>query len=145
VTYASADKQLHADAPALMALKAAYADKGVRDDGRSTPARRPRDPVIADAKAAGLDMPDPLRLRAAGRRRTGRDRAAEVIVIDPRSWTIAYAVLWTALGQPFPSPPPPPGARALQFFFGPPPPPFFFFVDLGGCAQNRRFRGLDIV
>src|SRR4051812_9981549 len=29
VTYASGDKQLRADAPALMALKAAYADKGV--------------------------------------------------------------------------------------------------------------------
>src|SRR3979490_3008909 len=57
VTYASGDKQIHADAPALMALKAAYADKGVEMLAVATRLGERRDPVIADAKAAGLDMP----------------------------------------------------------------------------------------
>src|SRR5258706_8695785 len=57
VTYASGDKQLHADAPALMALKAAYADKGVEMLAVDSRLGDRRDPVIADAQAARLHMP----------------------------------------------------------------------------------------
>ena len=89
VTYASADKQLHADAKALMALKAAY-PKGVDMLGVDSRIGDKRDPVIADAKAAGLDMPILFDYEQLVGEELGVTRAAEVIVIDPKTWTIAY-------------------------------------------------------
>jgi hypothetical protein len=90
VTYASGDRQLHADAPALMALKAAYAGKGVELMAVDSRLGDRRDAVIADAKAAGLEMPILLDYEQLVGEELGVTRAAEVIVIDPRSWTIAY-------------------------------------------------------
>src|SRR5258706_8022912 len=49
-----------------------------------------RDPVIADAKAAGLDMPILFDYEQLVGEELRITRAAEVIVIDPRSWAIAY-------------------------------------------------------
>ncbi|MBS0333753.1 MAG: redoxin domain-containing protein, partial [Proteobacteria bacterium] len=90
VTYASADKQLHADAPALMALKAAY--KGQKVDVLAVDSRigDRREAVIADAKAAGLEMPILFDYEQLVGEELGVTRAAETIVIDPRTWTIAY-------------------------------------------------------
>ena len=93
VTYASGDKQLRADAPALMALKAAYEGKGVEMLAVASRLGERREPVIADAKAMGLDMPIPFDLRAAGRRGAGhhpgrrgdRDRSARLDHRLPRS------------------------------------------------------------
>jgi Copper type II ascorbate-dependent monooxygenase, C-terminal domain/EF hand/AhpC/TSA family len=90
VTYASGDKQLRADAPALMALKAAYAGKGVEILAVDSRLGDRRDPVIADAKAAGLDMPILFDYEQLVGEELGITRAAEVIVIDPRGWTVAY-------------------------------------------------------
>jgi len=90
VTYASGDRQLHADAHALMALKAAYAGKGVDLLAVDSRIGDRRDPVIADAKAAGLDMPILFDYEQLVGEELGVTRAAEVIVIDPRGWTIAY-------------------------------------------------------
>jgi hypothetical protein len=90
VSYASGDKQLRADAPALMALKAAYAGKGVEMVAVASRLGERRDPVIADAKAMGLDMPILFDYEQLVGEELGITRAAEVIVIDPRSWTIAY-------------------------------------------------------
>jgi hypothetical protein len=90
VTYASGDRQLHADAPALMALKAAYADKGVEILAVDSRLGERRGPVIADAKAAGIDMPILFDYEQLVGEELGVTRADEVIVIDPRSWTIAY-------------------------------------------------------
>jgi hypothetical protein len=89
VTYASADKQIHADAKALMALKAAY-PKGVDVMAVDSRIGDKRDPVIADAKAAGLDMPILFDYEQLVGEELGVTRAAEVIVIDPKTWTIAY-------------------------------------------------------
>jgi mono/diheme cytochrome c family protein len=90
VTYASGDKQLHADAPALMALKAAYAGKGVDLLAVDSRIGDRRDPVVADAKAAGLDIPILFDYEQLVGEELGVTRAAEVIVIDPRGWTVAY-------------------------------------------------------
>ena len=90
VTYASGDNQLHADAEALMALKAAYAGKGVDMLAVDSRIGDHRDPVIADAKAAGLEMPILFDYEQLVGEELGVTRAAEVIVIDPRGWTIAY-------------------------------------------------------
>ena len=89
VTYASGDKQLHADAPALMALKAAY-PKGVDMLAVASRIGERRDPVVADAKAAGLEMPILFDYEQLVGEELGVTRAAEVIVIDPKTWTIAY-------------------------------------------------------
>jgi len=89
VSYASGDKQLRADAPALMALKAAYG-KGVDMLAVASRIGEKRDPVIADAKAMGLDMPILFDYEQLVGEELGITRAAEVIVIDPRGWTIAY-------------------------------------------------------
>src|SRR5579859_6073329 len=90
VTYASGDKQLHADAQALMALKAAYAGQKVDMLAVDSRIGDRRDPVIADAKAAGLEMPILFDYEQLVGEELGVTRAAEVIVIDPRSWSIAY-------------------------------------------------------
>ncbi|HLZ73399.1 hypothetical protein [Phenylobacterium sp.] len=90
VTYASADKQVHADAHALMALKAAYAGKKFDMMAVDSRIGDKRDPVIADAKAAGLDMPILFDYEQLVGEELGVTRAAEVIVIDPKTWTIAY-------------------------------------------------------
>ncbi|HZZ68820.1 MAG TPA: hypothetical protein VFE18_11675 [Phenylobacterium sp.] len=90
VTYASGDKQLHADAKALMALKAGYAGQKVDMLAVASRIGEKRDPVIADAKAAGLEMPILFDYEQLVGEELGVTRAAEVIVIDPRGWTIAY-------------------------------------------------------
>jgi hypothetical protein len=90
LTYASGDKQLHADAQALMALKTAYAGKGVDVLAVDSRIGDRRETVIADAKAAGLELPILFDYEQLVGEELGVTRAAEVIVIDPRSWTIAY-------------------------------------------------------
>ena len=90
VTYASADKQLRADAPALMALKAAYAGRGVDMLAVDSRIGDKRDPVIADARAAGIEMPILFDYEQLVGEELGVTRAAEVIVIDPRGWNVAY-------------------------------------------------------
>ncbi|MBS0363596.1 MAG: hypothetical protein JSR98_19650 [Proteobacteria bacterium] len=86
VSYATNDKQLHADAPALMALKA----KGVDVLAVDSRIGDKREAVIADAKAAGLDLPILFDYEQLVGEELGITRAAEAIVIDPRGWTIAY-------------------------------------------------------
>lgn len=90
VTYASGDRQLHADAHALMALKAAYAGKPVDMLGVASRIGEKRDVVVADAKGAGIDMPILFDYEQLVGEELGVTRAAEVIVIDPKTWTIAY-------------------------------------------------------
>lgn len=90
ITYASGDAAVRAEAPAWMALKAAYAPKGVEFVMLASKLGETRPKVDADAKAAGLDMPilfDYQQLIGEG---LGVTRTAEVIVIDPRTWTVAY-------------------------------------------------------
>ncbi|HEX3366985.1 hypothetical protein [Phenylobacterium sp.] len=90
VTYASGDKRLHADAAALMALKSAYAGQKVDMLAVDSRIGDRRDPVIADAKAAGLQMPILFDYEQLVGEELGVTRAAEVIVIDPRAWSVAY-------------------------------------------------------
>ncbi|HEY2357565.1 MAG TPA: hypothetical protein VGH86_08950 [Phenylobacterium sp.] len=90
VSYASGDATLHADAKALMALKATYAGKGVDMLAVASRIGEKRDTVVADAKAAGIEMPILFDYEQLVGEELGITRAAEVIVIDPRGWTIAY-------------------------------------------------------
>ncbi len=90
VTYVSGDEQLHADAAAIMTLKSDYADKGVEVLAVNSRLGESRETVVADAKAAGLDMPILFDVDQFVGEQLKVTRAAEVIVVDPRSWTIAY-------------------------------------------------------
>ncbi|HEX3700113.1 MAG TPA: hypothetical protein VHV27_05500 [Phenylobacterium sp.] len=90
VTYARGDAALRADAPALMALRAAYAPKGVEVMALDSTLGDTRPAVIADAKAAGLALPILFDYEQLVGEELGVTRADEAIVIDPRTWSVAY-------------------------------------------------------
>ena len=90
ISYAAGDAALKADAPAYHALKTAYAGKGVDFMMVDSKLGETREKVIPDAAAAHIDMPilfDYQQLIGEG---LGLTRAAEVIIVDPRSWTVAF-------------------------------------------------------
>ncbi|MFL5296885.1 MAG: hypothetical protein ACJ798_10940 [Phenylobacterium sp.] len=101
VSYAAGDAQIRADAPALMALKAAYAGKGVDVYAIDSRLGDKRPAIIADAKAAGLDVPILFDYEQLTGEALGITRAAEVIVVDPHGWTVAYrGALTGPAGEP---------------------------------------------
>jgi len=90
ISYASGDSVVKRDAPQYMALKAAYAPKGVEFMMLASKLGETRERVIPDAQAAGIEMPilfDYNQLIGEG---LGVTRAAEVFVINPKTWTVAY-------------------------------------------------------
>ena len=91
VTYAPGDSVLKAAAPALMAMKTAYAPKGVEFLALDSHLGDKRETVIADSRAAGLaDLPILFDYEQLVGEELGVSRAAEAIVVDPRTWTVAY-------------------------------------------------------
>lgn len=90
ITHAAGDATIRKDAPAYMALKAAYAPRGVEFMMVNSKLGDTREKVIPEAKAAGIEMPilfDYNQLIGEG---LGVTRAAEVFVINPKTWTVAY-------------------------------------------------------
>lgn len=90
MTYAAGDAQVHRDAGALMALKRAYADKGVEVFLLDSRLGDKREAVIPDARAAGLDAPILFDYEQFVGEELGVSRAAETLVIDPKHWTVVY-------------------------------------------------------
>jgi hypothetical protein len=90
ITYAAGDATVRAEAKDYMALKTAYAPKGVEFLMLDSKLGETRDKVNPDAKAAGLEMPILFDYQQLVGESLGVTRAAEVIVVDPRSWTVAY-------------------------------------------------------
>jgi peroxiredoxin len=90
ITYAAGDAAVKAEAKDYMALKTAYADKGVEVMMLDSRLGETRDKVKADAKAAGIDMPILFDYQQLVGESLGVTRAAETIVIDPRTWSVAY-------------------------------------------------------
>jgi hypothetical protein len=90
ITYASGDKAIRAEAKAYMDLKAAHSAPGVEFMMLASKIGETRPTVIADAKAVGIDMPILFDYQQIIGESLGVTRAAEVIVIDPRTWTVAY-------------------------------------------------------
>jgi mono/diheme cytochrome c family protein len=90
ISYAAGDAAIRRDAPAIMALKKAYADKGVEVWMIDSRAGETRDKVIADARSAGLDLPILFDYEQLVGEQLGVERAGEAIVINPRNWKIAY-------------------------------------------------------
>jgi hypothetical protein len=90
ITYAAGDAAVKKDAPTWMALKAAYADKGVTFLALDSKLGETREKVKPDAEAAGLDMPILFDYEQLAGEQLGVTRAAEVIVVDPHNWRVAY-------------------------------------------------------
>jgi mono/diheme cytochrome c family protein/peroxiredoxin len=90
ITYASGDAVVRREAGAYEALKAVYKAKGVEVMMLASKIGETREKVAPEAKALGLSMPilfDYDQLIGEGLNVT---RAAETIVIDPKTWTVAY-------------------------------------------------------
>ena len=90
ISYAAGDAQIRADAPAYRALKATYGKQGVESLMLDSRLGETRAKVRPDATANGLDMPILFDYQQLVGEQLNVTRAAEVIVIDPRSWSVAY-------------------------------------------------------
>lgn len=90
ITHKAGDAQMARLAPAIEALRAAYAPKGVELMMLNSSLDDTREEIVADAKALKVKMPivhDDVQL--AGEQ-LGVERAGEVFVVDPKSWNIVY-------------------------------------------------------
>ena len=90
VTFDSASKAIRADAPAIMAMKAAYAGKGVELFLLDSKLGDNRDAVKASLKAAGLDAPVLFDYEQFVGEQIGATRNGEAFVINPKNWKVAY-------------------------------------------------------
>lgn len=90
VAYASGDAQLRKDAPALAALKRDYAGKGVEMLAVASRLGEKREAVKKDAAAIGFDAPILFDYQQLVGEQLGVTRAAEVFVVDPKSWQVVY-------------------------------------------------------
>ncbi len=90
VTQANGDAVMRGLAPELKALKAAYAAKGVEFVMLNSNLKDSREAIQAEAAKAGYDTPilmDSFQLVGES---LGVTRSAQVYVVDPKTWTVAY-------------------------------------------------------
>jgi len=90
ISYAAGDTTVRADAPTYMALKAAYAPKGVEFLMIDSVLGETRDKALPAAIASGIDMPILFDYEQLVGESLNLRRAAEVVVVDPRTWTVAF-------------------------------------------------------
>ena len=90
ISYAANDETVRAEAPAYMALKKAYAPKGVEFLMIDSVLGETREQVLPAARASGIDLPILFDYEQLVGESLGLNRAAETLVIDPKSWTIAF-------------------------------------------------------
>jgi len=90
VTQTNGDAVMRGLAPALKTLKASYAAKGVEFAMLNSSLKDSREAVIAEAKTAGYDTPILLDVNQLVGEQLGVTRSAEVVVVNPKTWTVAY-------------------------------------------------------
>ena len=90
ITYAAGDRQFRTDAPALKALKSAYGGQGVDFLAIDPRLGDTRAKVAADQAAADLGIPVVFDYEQLVGESLGLTRASEVLVLDPRTWSIAF-------------------------------------------------------
>ncbi|HLZ75117.1 redoxin family protein [Phenylobacterium sp.] len=90
VTQSNGDAVIRSEAPALKALKAAYAAKGVQFLMLNSNLKDSREAIQAEAAKAGYDTPVLMDSYQLVGESLGVTRSAEVIVIDPRTWKVAW-------------------------------------------------------
>jgi len=90
VTQSNGDAVMQKAAPALKALKAAYAAKGVEFMMLNSNLKDSREAIQAEAAKAGYDTPilmDSFQLVGES---LGVTRSAEAIVVNPKTWAVAW-------------------------------------------------------
>ncbi|HEY2358333.1 MAG TPA: redoxin family protein, partial [Phenylobacterium sp.] len=90
VTQANGDAVMRSQAPALKALKAAYAQKGVEFMMLNSNLKDSREAIQAEAAKSGYDTPILMDSYQLVGESLGVTRSAEVIVVDPKTWKVAY-------------------------------------------------------
>ena len=90
MTYASGDSTIARDAPKLMALKAAYEAQGVAFLALDSRLGDTREKVKGDMSRIGLDVPVLFDYDQLVGEQLKASKAAEVFVINPKSWSVAY-------------------------------------------------------
>ncbi|HEX3364898.1 redoxin domain-containing protein [Phenylobacterium sp.] len=90
VTQANGDAVMRAQAPALKALKTAYAAKGVEFMMMNSNLKDTREAIQAEAQKAGYETPILMDSYQLVGESLGVTRSAEVVVIDPKSWKVVY-------------------------------------------------------
>jgi len=90
ITYASRDATVKKEAAAYAALDAAYSGKGVEVMLLASRLGEKREAVNPEAQALGLKMPILFDYEQLVGEQLGVTRTGEAIVIDPRTWTVAY-------------------------------------------------------
>nr|MEA2798846.1 hypothetical protein [Phenylobacterium sp.] len=90
VTQANGDAVMRRLSPALKSLKAAYAAKGVEFMMLNSSLKDSREAIQAEAEKAGYDTPILMDANQLVGESLGVTRSAEVFVVDPKSWKVAY-------------------------------------------------------
>jgi hypothetical protein len=90
VTQANGDGVIRGEAPALKALKAAYAGKGVEVLMLNSNLKDSREAIQAEAAKAGYDTPVLMDSYQLVGESLGVTRSGEVIIIDPKTWKVAW-------------------------------------------------------
>ena len=90
VTQANGDAAVRAMAPAIKSLQDAYAAKGVEVLLLNSTADASRDAIAAEAVKAGYAAPVLMDSNQIVGEALGVTRSAEVFVVNPKTWTVAY-------------------------------------------------------
>jgi hypothetical protein len=90
ITQSNGDAVLRAEAPALKALKAAYAGKGVEVLMLNSNLKDSQPAIAAEATKVGYDIPIMMDSYQLVGESLGVTRSAEVIVINPKTWQVAW-------------------------------------------------------
>jgi mono/diheme cytochrome c family protein len=90
LTHGAGDPAVKAAAAGLKSLQAAYSNKGVEFLMLNSNPADTREAVAADAKAAGYDLPILIDSTQLVGEQLGASRNAEVFVINPKTWQVAY-------------------------------------------------------
>jgi mono/diheme cytochrome c family protein len=90
VTQANGDAVMRGLSPALKNLKAAYAAKGVEFMMLNSSLKDSREAIQAEAEKAGYEAPILMDANQLVGESLGVTRSAEVFVVDPKSWKVAW-------------------------------------------------------
>jgi mono/diheme cytochrome c family protein len=90
VSQANGDAVMRGLSPALKSLKAAYAAKGVEFMMLNSSLKDSREAIQAEADRAGYDTPILMDSNQLVGESLGVTRSAEVFVVNPKSWKVAY-------------------------------------------------------
>jgi hypothetical protein len=90
VTQSNGDAVLRGQAAAVKALNTAYAGKGVEVWMINSNLKDTREAILAEAAKAGYDAPIMMDSYQLVGESLGVTRSAEAIVIDPKTWSIAW-------------------------------------------------------